>query len=109
MLRSPNSLSLSLMLSFYRTKVESIDQVKSNLSLIFHNAAILLQTNNPKSAQNNEKSSSYKYVLKNSCELFPLATTHAKVANSSKMVIARYHIRYSFQERTALTLSLLEN
>ena len=33
---------------------------------------------------------------KSSCELFPLATTHAKVANSGsgKMVIARYRIQY---------------
>jgi len=28
----PTALSLSLMLSFYRTNVEPIDQVKSNLS-----------------------------------------------------------------------------
>jgi len=48
---------------------------------------------------------------KNSCELFPLATTHAKVANSGsgKMVIARYSIRYFFQKRATLPLSLLEN
>jgi len=35
--------SLSLMLSFYRTNVEPIDQVKSYLSKIFRNAASLLQ------------------------------------------------------------------
>jgi len=29
---APTALSLSLMLSFYRTNVEPIDQVKSNLS-----------------------------------------------------------------------------
>jgi len=29
---APSALSLSLMLSFYRTNVEPIDQVKSNLS-----------------------------------------------------------------------------
>jgi len=29
---APTALSLSLMLSFYRTKVELIDQVKSSLS-----------------------------------------------------------------------------
>jgi len=29
---TPTALSLSLMLSFYRTNVEPIDQVKSNLS-----------------------------------------------------------------------------
>ena len=46
---------------------------------------------------------------KSSCELFPLATTHTKVANSgsSKMVIARYRICYFFQKRA--TLPLLEN
>jgi len=46
-----------------------------------------------------------------SCELFPLATTHAKVANSGsgKMVIARYRIHYFFQKRATLPLTLLEN
>jgi len=38
---------------------------------------------------------------KNFCELFPLATTHAKVANSGKMVIARYCIHYFFQKSGA--------
>jgi len=46
---------------------------------------------------------------KSSSELFPLATTHAKVANSGKMVIARYRIRYFFQKRATLPLTLLEN
>jgi len=46
---------------------------------------------------------------KSSCELFPCATTHAKVANSGKMVIARYRIRYFFQKRAELSLSSLEN
>jgi len=31
MLQAPTGLSLSLMLSFYRTNVEPIDQVKSNM------------------------------------------------------------------------------
>jgi len=37
---------------------------------------------------------------KSSCELFALATTHAKVANSGsgKMVIACYRIRYFFKK-----------
>jgi len=43
-----------------------------------------------------------------SCELFPLATTHAKVANSGTMVIARYRIRFFYQKREALSLSVLE-
>jgi len=65
--------------------------------------------------QNNEKSSYYQRVLTEKLlrtfELFPLATTHAKVAisGSSKMVIARYRIRYFFQKRTAFPLTLLEN
>jgi len=48
---------------------------------------------------------------KSACELFPLATTHAKVANSGsgKMVIARYRIRHFFQKRAALSLMILEN
>ena len=47
---------------------------------------------------------------KSSCELFPLATTYAKVANSGsgKMVIARYRIRYFFQKRATLPLTLLQ-
>jgi len=48
---------------------------------------------------------------KSSSELFPLATTHAKVANSGsrKMVIAHYRIRYFFKIRATLPLTLLEN
>jgi len=40
-----------------------------------------------------------------------LATTHVKLANSGsgKMVIARYRIRYFFQKRAVLSLTLLEN
>jgi len=98
--------------SFYRTNVESIDQVKSNLSLIFRNAASLLQTNHPKSAQNSEKSSYYQRVLTEAlAKLFPLAITHAKVANSGngKIVIARYRIRYFFQNRESLLQTLLQN
>jgi len=51
------------------------------------------------------------YWQKSSCELFPLATTHAKAANSGsgEMVIARYRIRYFFQNWTMLPLTLLEN
>jgi len=48
---------------------------------------------------------------KSSCKLFPLAATHAKVANSGngKMVIACYRTRYFFQKRATLQLTLLEN
>jgi len=48
---------------------------------------------------------------KSSCELFLLTSIHAKVANNgcSKMVIARYIIRYFFLKRAALPLTLLEN
>jgi len=98
------------MLSFYRTNVEPIDQVKSNLIQIFSNAASLPQTNHPKSAQNSEKSSYYQRVLTEELlRTFSLATTYAKVANSGKMVIARYRIRDSFQKRAALSLTTLEN
>ena len=60
---APTALSLSLMLSFYWTNAELVDQVKSNLREIFSNAATLLQTNHPKSVQNSEKSSYYQRVL----------------------------------------------
>jgi len=46
---------------------------------------------------------------KSSCKLFPLATTHAKVGNSSEMLIAHYRIRYFFEKRAALPLLLLKN
>jgi len=48
---------------------------------------------------------------KSFCELFPLATTHAKAANSGsgKVVTAHHHVRYFFQKRAALPSSLLEN
>jgi len=48
---------------------------------------------------------------RSSCELFPSATTRAKVANSasSEMVIARCRIRYFFQKRATLLLTQLEN
>jgi len=42
--------------------MEPIVQVKSNLSLIFPNAARSLQKNHQKSAQNSEKSSYYQCV-----------------------------------------------
>ena len=63
--------------------------------------ACLPQTNHPKSTQNSEKSSYYQCVCTE--ELlwsFPLATTHFKVVNSgsSKVVIARYCIRYFFKK-----------
>jgi len=92
--------------------VEPIDQVKSNLSLIFPNAASLLKTNHQKSAQNSEKSSySQRVLTEKLLRIFPLATTHAKVANSGsdKMVIARYRIRYFFQKRGVLSPTVLKN
>jgi len=51
------------MLSFYQTNAEPIDQVKSNLSQIFPNAASLLRTNHPKLARTCEKSSYYERVV----------------------------------------------
>jgi len=62
--------------------------------------------------QNSEKSSYYQRVLTGELlRTFFLATTRAKVANSGsgKMVIARYRIRYFFQKRAALPLTVLEN
>jgi len=106
------ALSFSLMPSFYRTNVEPIDQAKSNLSLIFPNAASLLQTNHPESAQNSEKSSYYQRVLAEAlAKLFPFAITRAKVADSGsgKTVIARYRVRYFFQKRESFPLTLLKN
>jgi len=45
---------------------------------------------------------------KSSYELFPLATTHAKLAysGSGKVVIARYSIPYLFQNVEVLPLSV---
>jgi len=46
-----------------------------------------------------------------SCELCPLATTLAKVANggSDRVMLAHYRMRYFFQKRAALRLSLPES
>jgi len=53
----------------------------------------------------------HSQIYWSSCELFPLATTHAKVANSdrSKMLIALYRNHYFFQKGAPLPLTLLEN
>jgi len=61
--------------------------------------------------QNSEKNNYYQCVLtKSSCEHFLLTTTHTKVVNSSSdKMVARYCIRYFFQKRVLLPLSLLEN
>jgi len=39
----------------------------------------------------------------------PLGICDRNTANSSKMVITRHRIRYFFQKRAALPLTLLEN
>jgi len=98
------------MLSFYRTDVEPIDQVKSKL------AKSLLLAYRKQIIQNQHKTviravATNMGWLKSSCELFSLAITHAKVTNSGsgKMVIARYRIQYFFQKRATLPLTLLEN
>jgi len=110
---APTFLSLLLILSFYRTNVEPIDQVKSNLSQIFPKAAGLPQTNHPKSAQNSEKSSYYQRVLTEELLRNFSFGHHSRqsIANSGngKIMIARYHIRYFFQKRVSLPLTLLEN
>ena len=105
------ALSLSLMLSFYRTNVEPIDHrskatwAKSFLKLLAYRKQII---------QNQRKTVGRAVTInmcwrKSSCELFPLPTTRTKVANSGKIVIARYRIHYFFQKRAALPLTLLEN
>jgi len=59
----------------------------------------LPQTNRPKSAQISWKSSYYQIVLTEELlQIFPLAIPHTIVANSGKMVIARYRNRYFFQK-----------
>jgi len=109
-LETSPALSLSLMLSFYRTNVEPKSKAtwaKSFLMQLAHRKQII---------QNRRKTVRRGAAIsmcwrKNSCRLFPLATPHAKVVNSgsSKMVIARYCIHYFFQKRAALLLLLLEN
>jgi len=42
---------------------------------------------------------------KSSCELLPLATTHTKVANSGKLVIARYRIHSFFKKSGATAIA----
>jgi len=105
-----STISLSLMLSFYRTWNLSIRSKatwdRSFLMLLVYRKQII---------QNQWKTVRRAVTitvcwLKSSCELFPLATTRPKVANSGsgKMVIARYRIRYFIQKIAALSLSLLE-
>ena len=109
---APTALSLSLMLSFYRTNVESIDRLKATCAKSF----LMLLAYRKQIIQNQRKTvrravTINVYWRKSSCELFPLATTHAKAANSGngKMVIPRYRMCYFFQKIAAPPLSLLEN
>jgi len=103
----PTASSLSMMLTFSeRTWNWSIRSKVTWAKSI--NAGSLRQTHLPKSTHNSEKSSYFQCVLKEDfCELFPLATTHAKAATSGKVVIARSRIHHVFQKIT--TLPLLEN
>jgi len=64
----------------------------------FLNAASLRQTNHPKRKTVRRAVTTNVCRRKSSCEPFPLATTHGKVANSGKVVIARYRIHYFFQK-----------
>jgi len=109
---APTALNLSLMLSFYQTTWNPSIRSKATWAKSF----LMLLSDFKQIIQNQRKTVRRAVTInvcwrKSSCELFPLATTHAKVANSDsgKMVIARYRIRYSFQKRAALPLSLLEN
>ena len=99
--------SLSLMLSFteltWNLSIRSkAAWAKSFLKLLAYRKQII---------QNQRKTVRRAVTInvcwqKSSCELFPLATTHAKVATSGsgKMGIARYRIRYFFQKRAPLSL-----
>jgi len=109
---APTALNLSLMLSFYQTTWNPSIRSKATWAKSF----LMLLSDFKQIIQNQRKTVRRAVTInvcwrKRCCELFPLATTHAKVANSGsvKMVIARYRIRYSFQKRAALPLSLLEN
>jgi len=73
----------------------------------------LQQTNHPKSAQNSEKSSYYQCVLTEEL-LRTFSFGHhsrqsSEYSGSGKMVIPPYRIRYFYQKRAALPLTLLEN
>ena len=100
----PTVLSLSLMPSFYQTNAEP--RSKATWAKFF----VMLLTYCKQIIQNRCKTVR-RAVSINMCwrkcsfELFPLATTYGKVANSGsgKMVIARYHIRYFFSKMSGAT------
>jgi len=110
---APTASNLSLMLNFYRTNVEPIDQVKSKAT--WAKSFLMLLVYRKQIIQNQRKTVRRAATInvhwrKSSCELFPLATTHTKVPNSGsgEMVMALYRMRYFFQKREALPVSLLE-
>jgi len=103
MLPSPTALSLSLMLIFSELTWTRPIRSKATRDKSFLMLLAYRKTVRRAVAIN-------VCERKSSCERFPLATTHAKVANSGRMVTPScYRIRYFFRKRTALALSLLEN
>jgi len=109
---APTALSLSLLLSFYRTTWNLSIRSKATWAQSF----LMLLAYRKQIIQNQPKTARRVVTInvcwrKSSCELFPVATTHTKVANSGsgKMVIARYASVIFFKKRAALSLTLLEN
>ena len=100
MLPSPTALTLSLMLIF--SELTWTRPIRSKATWAKSFLMLLAYRNTVRRAV-----AINVCGRKSSCERFQLATTHAKVANSGKMVIPRYRIRYFFQKKTAL--ALLEN
>jgi len=100
------------MLTFFRTNVEPIDQVQSSLSKIFPMLLAYCKQMIQNQLQTVRRAVTVNVCgRKSSCELFSLATTHAKLANSGsgEMLIVCDRIRYFFNKRAVLSLSLLEN
>ena len=98
---APTALSFSLMLSFYRTNVDLSIRSKATWAKAF----LILLDYHKQIIQNHRNTVRRAVIInvcwrKSSCELFPLATTHAEVANSGsgKMVLARYRIHYFFKK-----------
>ena len=111
--RSPNGFKFVADADFF-TKLTWNQSIKSKTT--WAKSFLMLLAYHKQIIQNQRKTARRAitinvYWRKSSCELFALATTHAKVGNSGrdKMVIAHYRMRYFFQRRAALPLSLLEN
>jgi len=98
-LETPAALNSSLMLTFTELTWSLWIRSKATWAKSF----LMLLAYRKQIIQNQRKTVRRRATIsvcwrKNSCELFPLATTHAKVANSGKMVIARYRICNFFKK-----------